>query len=67
MIFNFKSIKDKSKIRIDINQNVYDALDMQDFPYFLLFDSTGKLIYLQRGYTGKDAIANKILEKIGSF
>ncbi len=67
MIFNFKSIQDKSKIRIDIDQNLYDALGMQGFPYFLLFDSNGKLIYLQRGYTGKDAIANKILEKIGSF
>ncbi len=67
MIFNFKSIKDKSKIRIDIDQNLYDALAMQGFPYFLLFDSSGKLIYLQRGYTGKDATANKILEKIGGF
>ncbi len=67
MIFNFKSIHDKSKIRIDIDQNLYDALGMQGFPYFLLFDSNGKLVYLQRGYTGKDATANKILEKIGGF
>lgn len=67
MIFNFKSIKDKSKIRIDIDQSLYDTLAMQGFPYFLLFDSNGKLIYLQRGYTGKEATANKILEKIGSF
>lgn len=63
-IFTFKEIEDKSKILIDINQNLYNALNMRGFPYFLLFDSKGKLIYHNRGYLGKNAQSSQISEQI---
>jgi len=63
-IFSFEKIKDKSKIRIDIGQSLYDGLGMQGFPYFLLFDSEGKLVYHCRGYIGKDALSKQIWERI---
>jgi thioredoxin-related protein len=63
-IFNFESIKDKSQILIDINQELYEALNMKGFPYFLLFDSTGNLIYHSRGYLGKETLSSQILAHI---
>lgn len=49
-VFNFPKIKEKSKIKIDLNQNLYDGLEMRGYPYFLLFDSNGKLIFIHQGY-----------------
>jgi len=64
-IFAFKSIENKSKILIDIDQGLYSALKMSGYPYFLLFDSHGKLIYHSRGYIGKDALSKEIRKHIG--
>ena len=63
-IFRFESVQDKSKILIDINQNLYNSLGMSGFPYFLLFDPNGKLIYYQRGYPGKKMLTQDILERL---
>lgn len=63
-IFSFKNIDDKSKILIDINQDLYNSLRMQGFPYFLLFNSKGQLIYYFRGYPGRDALSSQILEHL---
>ncbi len=63
-IFNFKPVPFKANILIDINQELYNALGMNGFPYFLLFDSQGSLIYKIEGYTGKDNISKEILEHI---
>lgn len=63
-IFSFKSIDDKSKILIDIDQNLYNSLRMQGYPYFLLFDSKGRLVYHFRGYPGRDVLSTQILEQI---
>ena len=63
-IFNFKNIEDKSKILIDINQDLYKELNMNGFPYFLLFDSKGNLIFHSRGYMGKEALSKQILEHL---
>lgn len=63
-IFNFKSIHDKSRILIDINQEMYNSLGMQGFPYFSLFDPEGRLIFLKRGYHGKKTLSGDIISHI---
>lgn len=50
-IFNFRHIKTKSKILVDINQNLYLDSKMNGFPYFLLFDKNGNIIFHQQGYS----------------
>ena len=64
-IFAFKGIEDKSKILIDIDQGLYKALKMSGYPYFLLFDSQGELVYHSRGYIGKSALSKEISKYIG--
>ncbi|MBL7808323.1 MAG: TlpA family protein disulfide reductase [Saprospiraceae bacterium] len=59
-IFSFKEIKDTSRIVIDIEQELYHALGMQGYPYFLLFDAKGNLILHIQGYGNKDNIAARI-------
>ncbi|MEQ8908754.1 MAG: hypothetical protein RIC95_06150 [Vicingaceae bacterium] len=49
-ILNFTSIKEKSKILIDPNNQLFDSLDLDAYPYFLLFDKRGKLIAHRKGY-----------------
>jgi thioredoxin-related protein len=63
-IFNFESIQEKSDILIDINQELYYALDMQGYPYFVLFDPKGRLIHQVRGYPGKEKITKELLRYI---
>ena len=63
-IFSFKEIKNKDKILVDINQELYNALKMQGYPYFLIFDSDGKLIHYIRGYSDKDRMADQISKYI---
>jgi thioredoxin-related protein len=63
-VFNFKSIQSKSHILIDIQQDFYNQLEMKGYPYFLLFDSNGDLVYQCRGYAGKEVLQKEILEAI---
>jgi thioredoxin-related protein len=63
-IFSFKEIEDPSRIVIDIDQELYHALNMQGYPYFLLFDAKGNLIHHIRGYGDKDLIAAQISEHL---
>ncbi|HAD12772.1 MAG TPA: hypothetical protein DCF33_10080 [Saprospirales bacterium] len=63
-IFSFKEIKDTSRIVIDIDQELYQTLNMQGYPYFLLFDGKGNLIHHIRGYGDKDKIAAQIAEHL---
>ncbi len=63
-IFSFKEIKDKSNILIDIDQELYRALNMKGYPYFLIFDSSGKLVHHIRGYGDKEMISAQILKYI---
>jgi thiol-disulfide isomerase/thioredoxin len=65
-IFNFNLIKEKSKICIDIGQELYKKLGIDGYPYFLLFNSDGKLIYHCKGYTGKDALSKEILKHMSA-
>lgn len=37
---------------------------MNGFPYFLLFNSKGDLVFHSRGYIGKEALTSQILEHI---
>lgn len=59
-IFAFPEIKDKSKILIDMEQNLYQALNVNGFPYFLIFDANGKLIHYLHGYGDKEMTAAEI-------
>jgi thioredoxin-related protein len=63
-IFKFDLIKEKSKICIDIGQELYKKLGIDGYPYFLLFNSDGKLVYHCKGYFGKDALSKEILKHI---
>jgi len=63
-IFTFNGISEKSKIIIDINQELYKAINMSGFPYFLLFDPSGTPIYRFRGYPGKASLSENILERV---
>ena len=63
-IFAFQEIKDKSKILIDMEQNLYQALQVNSYPYFLIFDSSGKLIHYIQGYNDKEMIAAEISKYI---
>lgn len=66
-VFNFSKISEKSKILIDLNQNLYDGLGMSGYPYFLLFDAKGKLIFIHKGYTRefREELEAKIKSIIG--
>jgi thioredoxin-related protein len=63
-IFGFREIEDKSKMLIDIEQELYLTLNMDGYPYFLLFDPKGDLVYHIRGYGDKDLIATRISEHV---
>ncbi len=47
-VFSFDKINDKDKILIDID--MYDKLYINGYPYFLVFNKNGKLIFKQIGY-----------------
>jgi hypothetical protein len=63
-IFNYKRIQDKSKILIDIKQAFYNSAKMNGFPYFLIFNKKGELVFSQKGYSSnyRNEFENKILE-----
>ncbi len=63
-IFAFQEIKDKSKILIDMEQNLYQAINVNSYPYFLIFDSSGKLIHYIQGYGDKEMLTAEILKYI---
>jgi len=49
-IFNFKHINDKRKILIDDNNKLMSSFEIDSYPYFLIFNSEGKLIEAYKGY-----------------
>jgi thioredoxin-related protein len=63
-IFTFKEIKDKSKILIDVEQHLYQTMNMRGYPYFLIFDSSGKLVHHIYGYGDKDQFKAEIVKHI---
>lgn len=60
-IFNFNSIHDKDKIVVDIEMNLYKSMGMSGYPYFLLFDQNGRLVFHARGYAGKETLTRQIM------
>jgi len=50
-VFNFNKINNPQEILIDIN--MYDLLNINGYPYFLLFDKNGRLVFSQLGYSDK--------------
>ena len=65
-IFGFKNIEDKSMILIDINQGLYQSLGMKGYPYFLLFNPSGQLVFQKSGYSNKDEFCDEILALINN-
>lgn len=63
-IFNFQSIHDKERIVVDIGMDLYKALNMRGYPYFLLFDKEGRLVFHARGYAGKAELSRRIMEHL---
>lgn len=63
-IFSFNEIDDPSKILIDIEMELYQAMNMNGYPYFLLFDASGKLVHHLHGYGDKDLVAEQISKYI---
>lgn len=63
-IFSFNEIDDPTKILIDIEIELYQAMNMNGYPYFLLFDSSGKLVHHLYGYGGKEFVAEQISKYI---
>jgi hypothetical protein len=49
-IFNFKKIKEKDKILLDLDKQFYAKLNLESYPYFLIYDKFGKCVYQQLGY-----------------
>ena len=65
-IFSFYAIKDKSMALVDIDQALYQATNMQGYPYFLIFDPTGKLVHHIHGYVDREMVIDKISRHTGS-
>ena len=69
-IFSFARIKDKQKIRVDVNNRLFQELGINSYPYFLLFDSKGNLIDYFSGYNHnfksryEDRISNMLNKKL---
>lgn len=65
-IFNFKYISNKANILIDLDQSLYETMHMNGYPYFLLFDKNGNLVFSQKGYSSaaKKKLENGILKII---
>lgn len=61
-IFNFNIIQKKEKILLDFNKNMYEALNISGYPYFIVFNPTGKIVFIQFGYDPdkKELLENKI-------
>ena len=50
-VFSFNEINEKEKILVDLNKQMYAELELSGYPYFLLFNNKGKLIYKKLGYS----------------
>lgn len=63
-VFGFDPIKNKSKIIIDLDNNMYNKLNVSGYPFFLIFDENGDLIHAQFGYDSQTKITfqQKILQ-----
>jgi hypothetical protein len=62
-IFSFEKIHEKEKILVDIN--LYKDSYISKLPTYLVFDTDGKLLLRQNGYSS--TMRNQIQQKIKSF
>lgn len=63
-VLQFKSIKHKEEIMIDLNNNLFDILELPSYPYFLIFDKNQQLTFDKSGY--HPDFHNEILEELSS-
>jgi len=49
-IFAYKYFKDNKNILVDINNSLFDSLKLDSYPYFLVFNSQGRLSSFRAGY-----------------
>jgi thioredoxin-related protein len=63
-VFNFKKIKEKDKILLDLDKQFYTKLNIESYPYFLIYDKSGKCVYQQLGYNEglRKELENAILD-----
>jgi thiol-disulfide isomerase/thioredoxin len=67
-IFDFQLIKDKTKIRIDMRNQLFEKMELGSYPFFLVFGTDGKLKGYQLGYKSdkKDEVIEKIRKLVES-
>jgi hypothetical protein len=65
-IFNFKPIINKDKIIIDLDNNFYNGLELNSYPYFIIFDSQGNLVEYHNGYNSqyREEVLKNLLSSI---
>lgn len=63
-VLQFKSIKHKEEIMIDLNNNLFDTLALPGYPYFLIFDKHQQLTFDKSGY--HPDFHEEILEELNS-
>lgn len=66
-IFSFSKIETKDRILVDLNQDLYRALGIQGYPYFLIFNPEGELVYQHYGYLSskKKELIQEISDVVG--
>lgn len=50
-IYNFRRIKYKNKIEIDIDNRLYTEMNLGSMPYFILFNKNGNYVDHRKGYS----------------
>lgn len=64
-VFKFKHIKNHDKILIDLDNNFYDEIKMDSYPYFLIYDRRGKLVSHFVGY--HDKVLTEVKNELKEF
>lgn len=65
-VFSYRHINNSNNILIDINQEFYNEFKMDGYPYFLLFNTKGKLLLSKKGYDPNSAsnLLNQLEKKL---
>lgn len=61
-VFDYHEIKSPEKILIDIDSRLFNKLGMNSYPYFLIYDTTGRLRSYHSGYNSKKK--SDVLQKL---
>ncbi len=64
-IFNYEEIKSSEKILIDIDNKLFETLQLNSYPYFLVYDREGRLRSYHSGYNRKKK--GEVLKKLNGL